>query len=116
MTAQSVTGTGTGASNKVTTKELSRFAVGPNIVIAASHTAKIVSNISPPGNGGLVTLPTTLMGSPSNYMIVFNDNNIYVADTNVDDKGNFIAFTCYGASYEGQEFDYMIIKKGVRVS
>lgn len=116
MGAQSVTGTGFGASNKLTTKELSSLANGPSILVAGSvELADDLLPISPPTPAATVTLTNPLPGSHENYVVIItslNSGMVFVSDMSDNDDNNFSEFTVMGEA-EGSCM-YLITKAGTR--
>lgn len=91
MAAQSATGTGTGASNKFTTKELSVLANGLNILEAGR--IQLITPPSPPT--AIVKLTNTLPGSYTDYTVLItglSTGAIYIESLTNDDDGNFSEF------------------------
>jgi hypothetical protein len=113
MAASSVTGTGPGASNKVTTKQLAVLANGPTILIAGTvEAAEVVS--SPPTNGGTITFPEVLAGSSDDYVVLLttqNGGSAYVSAMH-EVSGNFSGFT-YVTEEECTAM-YMVTKCGYK--
>lgn len=116
MGAQSVTGTGAGASNKLTTKELSALANGPAVQIAGvvESTDSILSSPPTPGVNS-VTFPRALTGGSENYIVLLTTLNgglSYVTDMDEDANGNFSGFSF---STESEcTLMYMVVKIGQR--
>lgn len=114
MAASSVTGTGVGSSNKVTTLELSKLANAPTIYIAGYVVSEDLP-VSPPSIGNTVVFPNPLMGGTEDYIVMLTTQNsgyAYVNDMNENDDGNFIGFSFVTES-EGTLM-YTVIKTGLR--
>lgn len=115
MGATSVTGKGTGDSDKATTKQLSALANGPSILISGiSHSEE--QPVSPVAFGATITFPNVLPGGAENYVVLltaFGGLDLYLADKDEVD-GNFSGFTYYVDS----ECDvmYIVCKVGIRPS
>lgn len=95
MAAQSVTGTGTGASNKFTTKELSALANGPSILISSCQYVYEAGITDPPSILNTVTLNPPLPGNSDNYIVVVSGVNTgpaYVAAMLDNEDGDFHQF------------------------
>lgn len=112
MAAQSVTGTGTGACDKLTTKELAILATGPSILY--SGTAESFEVASPPSGSNTVVLPKALPGAASNYVVVLTSINagaVYITELTEED-GDFVSFT-FNAESEGSVM-YIVASAGIR--
>ena len=110
MGATSVTGKGIGASNKVTTKELSALANGPDILVAGRFEAGPTSS-SPPSSTGIVRFQEPLPGDADNYVVILTGigNTPYVAAF-LEDGGNFTGFL--GVAEDDGEVMYSGTKAG----
>lgn len=116
MSASSVTGTGPGASDKVTTKELATAYNGPTILIAgiAEGTGSLTPT-SPPADISSVTFPNPLPGSADKYCVILTTVNgglAYIAELFEDDDENFSGFSFLTEA----ECDtmYIVVKRGVK--
>jgi hypothetical protein len=112
---QSVMGTGLGASNKYTTKELAVLANSPSIVVAGSVELAEDLMVNPPTPTATVTFGTPLPGNSDNYVVLITGMNIqslYVASVTNNDDGNFSAFRVLGDE-EGTCM-YLVAKAGIR--
>lgn len=114
MGASSITGVGQGASNKLTTKELSILAKAPTIVVAG-HAESDGGNMSPPSYGNSVTFPNPLEGGTENYVVMLTTQNggyAYVNEMNEDSDGNFTDFSFITES--DCTLMYIVSKTGIR--
>jgi hypothetical protein len=114
MGASSVTGTGVGASNKLTSKEMASLANGPSILIAGAIEATETIT-SPPTSGNYVVFPEALPGGAENYIVILttqNAGNAYVTDMNEDGSGNFSGFDFF-VEADGTVM-YLVVKIGVK--
>lgn len=116
MGAQSVTGTGLGASNKLTTKEPSILANGPSILVAGTIDITELDSISsPPTTANPVVFNTPLPGSKDNYVVVvtgLNTGATYIGAMYDDEDGNFSEFVIFSEG-EGTCM-YLVTKVGTR--
>ncbi len=115
MGASSVTGTGVGASNKYTQRDLAILANGPSILITGR--ALVEGNLSPPSNTGSVTFNTPLDGNSDNYVVMvtsINGGGAYIIDFDNNDDDNFSGFSFGVDSEEETEVMYMVAKIGVK--
>ena len=116
MAAASSTGTGAGASNKVTTTELAMMANGPSIFYAGSiETVESGLIMSPPAPTGVVTLPRPLAGPADNYVIILTTKNAgsaYVAAITEDADDNLESFS-FISEEEGTVY-FLVVRKGFR--
>lgn len=95
MAAESVTGVGQGASNKLTTKELAILANGPSIFLSGYASSVTIEESSPPSVGNTVTFPQPLTGSHDNYVVLLttiNGGDAYVNVMTNNSDSNFISF------------------------
>lgn len=114
MTSQSATGTGLGASGKLTTKELAILTNGLNILEAGRIELSEDFLINPPSPTAIVTLMNELTGSYTNYSVLLtglNTGAIYITSLTDNDAGNFSEFRVIGES-EGTCM-YVIVKNGL---
>lgn len=117
MAGSSVTGTGLGASGKVTTTELAALAIGPAIYAAGSVEAVESGPSSPPAPVNTVVLPYPLPGPADNYVIMLTTEQAgyaYVTDIVDDSDGNLTGFSLIAES-EGTVM-YLIARKGFRIT
>lgn len=95
MGATSVTGTGPGASEKYTTKQLAILANGPSILITGYADSIEIPNVSPTAFGGTVLFPRPYYpGDSSNYIVnltTIQGGAAFVSDM-IESGGNFIGF------------------------
>lgn len=113
MGASSVSGSGQGMCGKLTVKELSYLATGPNILLAGRISVGESLEINPPSPTAEVTLSPSLPGSYTNYVVLvtgINTGKIYVATMSDDADGNFSEFRVI-AEGEG-DCMYVITKAG----
>lgn len=94
MGASSVTGTGSGATNQPTIKDLSR---GPRVVLTGIIPTVVDEDLisSPPTSGTAVTFPYALEGPASSYCVFLttkNGGHAYVISMQEED-GNFTGFS-----------------------
>jgi len=111
MGATSVTGKGIGASNKITTKEMSALANGPDILVAGRMVIETIG--SPPTAGAnTVRFNRVLPGSPDIYTVILTGIGIqpYLADFIDDDAGDFVGFIA--AAEDDGEAMYIVVKNG----
>lgn len=95
MAASSVTGAGSGASNKLTTLELASLANGPSIIVSGYLESEDMA-VSPPASGNTILLPRPLQGSSDNYVVLLttiNGGYAYITDMDENDDGDFIGFS-----------------------
>lgn len=114
MTASSVTGRGTGDSNKYTSKNLAILANGPAIYVAGKVESEDLP-VSPPSIGNEVVFPNPLAGGPDHYIVMLTTQNsgyAYVDEMNENDDGDFTGFT-FVTEAEGTLM-YLVVKVGVR--
>lgn len=114
MGASSVTGTGVGASNKLTTTELATLANGPSIYLTGYVESEDIS-LSPPSTGNTIVFPKALEGSADEFVVMLttlNGGYAYVTDTDEDDDGNFSGFSF--ATEAECSLMYLIAKVGIR--
>ena len=114
---QSVTGTGLGSSNKLTTKELAILANTMNILVVGKVDLEEDFMVNPPQPTATITLKDPLPGSKSNYAVLvtgINTGAIYIATMTDNDDDNFSEFRVIGES-EGICM-YVVIKLGIRPS
>lgn len=118
MGATSSEGSGNGASNKLTTNQLSILANGPKIYFTGVFSVADLSASppsSPPASASVVYFPYILEGSPSNYVVLLTTMNagaVYISDLLEDDDGNFSGFSAI-AETEGEAM-YMVASVGVK--
>lgn len=127
MGASSSTGvSGTGVSGKATTNDLSRWALGPQILIAGIASTGIVSDDPPssppaPGELGQVVFPTPLPGLGEEHCVVvttLNGGSVYVIDMDDqdldgdDEDDHFTGFTFLAES--SCDVMYIVTKVGKR--
>lgn len=96
MGASSVTGTGTGASEKVTTTELAILANAPSIIFTGIVESSNSDNSSPPTNSATVVFPYVLPYASSNYVVILTSLNggySYVSSKD-ETGGKFSGFSC----------------------
>lgn len=115
MSASSVTGTGPGAANNKTTKELSILTSGHAIVEAGwIHVNSGVT--SPPAPLSSVVFGKPLPGDYTNYVVQltpYNGTNAYLASFIENDAGDFAGF--YVAGEDECEAMYLVVKIGAQV-
>lgn len=95
MAATSVTGKGTGDSNKLTTTDLAILANGPSIIFTGIIEIGSVLT-SPPTTSNTVTFPYPLTGGMDQYVVILTTVNagyVYISDRDEDSDGNFTSFT-----------------------
>lgn len=95
MGATSVTGIGSGSSDKYTTTQLAILANGPSIIIT-QYTEAVTLPVSPSGFGGEVEFPIGLCPGPAtNYIVnltTINGGAAWITSMTETD-GNFASFT-----------------------
>jgi hypothetical protein len=95
MGATSVTGKGTGSSEKYTTKQLAILANGPTIFIAAYAESLEIPDLSPTSFGATVLFPIPFLTGPStNYVVhitTINGGKAYVTNMR-ETNGIFVGF------------------------
>jgi len=110
MAGTSVTGTGTGASRKLSINELNSIP----LILVAGRMEVDDSLGSPPSDGlGTVTFRNPLPGPPSNYVVILTGigtGAVQVAAMIPDDDGNFAGFIAVGES-EGTAM-YIVTRVG----
>lgn len=112
MSATSATGTGPGAANKPTSKELATFTNGP-ITVATGLVTLSISSLSPGGHGQTVNLPNPLPGGADRYIVLLtpmSDETPWVVGMTDDSDGNFSEFTIV-CSHE-IDVMYAVLKRG----
>lgn len=113
---QSVTGTGAGSAEKVTSKELATLANAPSILIAGRVTVEDGgAPLSPPSPGVIITLDPPLPGSHTNYVVIatgLNSGAIYVSNMTNNADGDFYRF--YIVTEEEGAVMYFVTKAGIR--
>lgn len=113
MGATSATGTGPGASDKLTTNGLSILANGPSIIYTGS--VEIVSEpTSPPIAGATVLFPVPLPGPASGYVVLLtgiSTGATWVVDL-LEDVSNFTGFVAVG-EFEGTVM-YLVANVGIK--
>jgi hypothetical protein len=113
MGANSATGTGAGAAQTKTAKELAMLANAPTIIFSGYVENLVIA--SPASGLGSVTFPYPLPGGASKYVVIatsLNAGSVYVANLEEDDDENFTGFTVV-AETDGDVM-YMVSKVGSR--
>ena len=116
MAASSVTGTGPGASNKLTTTELASLANGPTICLTGYVESEDIAT-SPATIGNTIVFPQVLPGSSDDYVVLLttlNGGYAYVTDMDENDDGDFIGFS-FGTEAECSMM-YLVAKAGIKPS
>lgn len=115
MAASSVTGTGKGDSNKLTTTGLALLENGPVIcIVGTSESENGLLPLSPPSPGNSVIFPEPLPGDSDNYCVFLTSQNgggAYTAEL-LEEGGNFTGFSYVVESL--CTVMYMVVRKGVR--
>lgn len=123
MGASSTTGvSGVGDSNQATTKDLSRWELGPQILLAGIATSiELDASASPPSYGGTVILPEPLLGLGEEHVVLLttlNGGAAYIVDMNDEDldgddeDDHFTEFTFRTDS--DCDVMYIVTKVGIR--
>lgn len=113
MGASSVTGTGPGASDKLTTNGLSILANGPSIIYTG-YVEVVSGPTSPPIAIGEVLFPVPLPGGAANYVVLLtgiNTGATYVAEL-IEESFNFTGFIAIG-EFEGTVM-YLVANVGIK--
>ena len=114
MTASSVTGVGSGSSNKLTTQGLASLANGPAIIFSGYVESQDIV-VSPPAIGNTIVFPQSLQGSSDNYVVLLttlNGGYAYVTDMDENDDGDFIGFSF--ATEAECSMMYLVTKVGIK--
>lgn len=123
MGASSVTGVGLGDSGKATVNDLSRWALGPSILVAGiASTGNVEVPPSPPsGEYGEVVFPKPLLGLGEEHVVILttlNGGSAYVIDMDDQDLDNdevddhFTGFTFVAES--SCDVMYIVVKVGIK--
>jgi hypothetical protein len=113
MAATSLTGKGSGSSNKPTTTELGILANGPSIIFTGI--TEIVELGSPPIEATTYTFPYPLPGGKDSYVVMLTSlcgGTAYVTSREEDDDGNFTGFNAVVESTSLVQF--LVAKVGVK--
>jgi hypothetical protein len=115
MGAQSATGVGYGAADRLNSTKIEALAIAPTIIFTGFGESIETMPASPPAIGNVVYFPYPLPGSPDKYVVMLtslNSGAAYIADRLENDNDDFIGFTFYSEA-PGQIM-YLVAKVGTK--